>query len=128
AEGAGRPCHAHGFARLQIGRDIAAIRHHEIAERTPGHHLGVAERPEADGALRWHAAALGPRTVVEVTLQAPGALAAGGQALQDDVGGLRVVARAHRGVAEHPVAGDELGRVGPNFAHAADAARTWDHR
>ena len=63
---------------------------------------------------------------MEVLLQALGALAARGQALQDDVGRLRIVARAHRGIAEHPVAGGEFGRVGPDLAHPADAARARD--
>ncbi len=104
------------------------VGHREIADGAPRRRLGVAERPDAHDAFGRHAHALRPGAVVEVRLQAPGALAAGGQALQDDVRRLRVVARAHRWVAEYPVADGELGRVGADRTHPADTARPRDHR
>jgi hypothetical protein len=47
--------------------------------------------------------------------------------LQRDVGRQYVVARAHRRVAEHPIADGEMGRVRPDRAHLADSTGTWDH-
>jgi hypothetical protein len=63
---------------------------------------------------------------VKIRLQSLGALAPRGQALQDDVGRLRIVARTHRRITKHPIADGQLGRVGSYLAHPADAARAGD--
>ncbi len=65
---------------------------------------------------------------MKVLVQPLAAGAAIGQALQHDVGGQRIIARAHRRVAEHPVAGGEMSGVGSNAAHTANGTRPEDHR
>jgi len=65
---------------------------------------------------------------MEMLLETQTALAPRTRALQRDVGGERVVARAHGGIARDPIADRQTSRVGSDGTNAAYGAGTWDHR
>lgn len=61
--------------------------------------------------------------MAKVLLQKHAAGPGGSQPLQGDIGRNGVIARAHRRVAEHPVADGKPGRIRTDRADPADAAR-----
>ena len=124
AEAAGRAIDENGFPGLQPCGEKPAIGHQQRTHRAPAPGIPCVDGADRRGVFRRQPHLFGPCAVMEVALQGQAGFAAGGQALQRDVGRARIVARAHGRIAIDPVADAKPRRIGSGGADAADRAGT----
>ncbi len=86
AETAGGAIDQRDLSGLQVRGEEPAIGHEQCAERAPAACVLLVDVADRNRILRRQPHLFGPGPVVEIPLQAQASLAAGGEALQGDVG------------------------------------------